>query len=192
MSRNKGVISTSLSQTPHFIKNIPRFFDSTFSPINLYFLLLYAHICTRHLAVQIRPLMRKAAPGLDEARPARPPNKHHEPQLALRAPSWTPSMAGTHALRRHTSPSGLACMLHSVAQLRKRVPRQVKPLTCLWESGPRWWSVCSCTSMGLNPIGGCYFSFPPHAWAHKEMDTHTHSQVWKIEGRCSCCQKNIK
>lgn len=79
-------------------------------------------------------------------------------------------------------------LLHRVAVLRRHMPRQVKPVTCVFELGPHWWRVCSCISMCLNPMGCLYFCFLSHAWAHRETDTHSH--VSNLES--CCCQKMIQ
>lgn len=112
---------------------------------------------------------------LDKAKPARPLNKHHQLLFGLWAPSWTPSKEGKHKADTFPEPSPHRMLLHSVTQLRRREPRQLKPLTCVCESGPHWWRVCSCISMCLNPVGSLYFCFPSHASAHKEMDIHIHT-----------------
>lgn len=113
-------------------------------------------------------------------------NKPHELLFGLWVPLWTPSMEGKHKVV--TLPRAAHCCteLHRAAVLRRHMPRQVKPVTCVFELGPHWWRVCSCISMCLNPMGSLYFCFLSLAWAHTQTDTHSH--VSNLE-RC-CCQRN--
>lgn len=111
---------------------------------------------------------------LDKAKPAWPLNKHLQLLFGLWAPSWTPSMEGKQCT--HTSPSRphTTCRctaLHSWGG----VCHDKLSLWHVCESGPHRWRVYSCIGMCLNPMGSLYFCFLPHAWGHKEMDTHIHT-----------------
>lgn len=143
---------------------------SQLSLINLSVFLLCAHIYSDILQRSGKiwtPDEIGSAGFTDKAKPARPLKKHHQPKLLHEVHQ----RAGKQK-SRHTSPSRPHMLLNSLAQLRKRVPRQVKPLTSLWESGPCWWRGCSCISKQLNPMGSPYFCCRLQEWPQKEIGTH--------------------
>lgn len=120
MSRNKGVISTSLSQTPHFIK------ISLVSLTQLFLQLTFTSFCSTHTFAQ-DTLQCKLDPWWERQRQFYAPTgwgkartfAEQTPSAAACSPSSIMnSIYGrrAHTLRRHTSPSGLACcctVLHS-------------------------------------------------------------------------------
>lgn len=67
---------------------------------------------------------------LDKAKPAWPLNKHLQPLFGLlhELHPWRANNARTHFPKS----ASRRMPLHSIAQLRRRMPWQVKPLTCVW------------------------------------------------------------
>lgn len=130
---------------------------------------------------------------LDKRKPAWPLNKHPQLLFGLWAPSWTPSwtpsMEGKHKADKLPQVGLTTHASHSVAQLRRRMPWQVKPLTCVWVRGSLVESVFT-HKHALEPNGQPLFLFPL-ARMSTQRNGHTHSHVSNLDERCRC-QKNKK
>lgn len=122
---------------------------------------------------------------LVKAKPAWPLNKHLRPLFGLWAPSCK-STVGRQTMQAHFPTSASHRLpLHSTAQLRRRMPRQVKPLTWVWVRTSPVESVFM-HRHALQPNGQPLFLFPP-ARMRTQRNRYTHSRGPNVDERC-CCQ----
>lgn len=119
---------------------------------------------------------------LAKAKAVWPLNKHLRPLFGLSAPSCK-SVVGRQTMQAHFPTSASHHLrLHSIAQLRRRMPRQVKPLTCVWVRTSPVENVFMHRHV-LQPNGQPLFLFPP-ARTRTQRNRYTHSHGPNGAERC--------